>query len=71
MADIDPEEQAREIERLKQQIDLFDHRLDNIDSMVTAVAERIMSQMVTLEIKCPHCGKDIDIAIVGNQRPTR
>ena len=71
MEDRDFEEQAREIERLKRHLDMLDNRLDNIDSMVTAVAERIMSQLVTLHIDCPHCGKNIDISIVGNQRPTR
>ena len=65
------EEQVLEIERIKQRLDMLDQRLDNIDSMVTAVAERIMSQLVTLDITCPHCGKDVEIAIVGNQRPRR
>ena len=65
------EEQALDIQRIKQRLDMLDQRLDNIDSMVTAVAERVMSQLVTLNITCPHCGKDIEIAIVGNQRPRR
>jgi len=63
------EEQALEIERIKQRLDMLDQRLDNIDSMVTAVAERIMSQLVAINITCPHCGKDVEIAIVGSQRP--
>jgi len=63
--------QALEIERLKQHLDMLDQRLDNIDSMVTAVAERVMSQPLTLSITCPHCGKSIEIAIIGNERPTR
>jgi tetrahydromethanopterin S-methyltransferase subunit G len=67
----DVAEQAREMERLKQRLDMLDDRLDNIDSMVTAVAERIMSQLVTVNITCPHCGKDIEIALVGNQKPRR
>lgn len=71
MDEYDGAEQAREIERLKRQLDMLDNRLDNIDSMVTAVAERIMSQLVTLEITCPHCGKEVEIAIVGNQRLRR
>ena len=50
---------------------MLDNRLDNIVSMVTAVAERVMSQLVTLSLSCPHCGKNIEIAVVGNQRPTR
>jgi len=65
------EEQASDIQRIKKRLDMLDQRLDNIDSMVTAVAERVMSQLVTLNITCPHCGKDIEIAIVGSQKPRR
>jgi len=65
------EEQAQDIQRIKQRIDMFDQRLDNIDSMVTAVAERVMSQLVALNISCPHCGKNIEIAMVGSQKPRR
>jgi len=65
------EEQARDVQRIKQRLDMLDQRLDNIDSMVTAVAERVMSQLVTLEITCPHCGRDVEIAIVGSQKPRR
>jgi len=68
--DID-EEQALEIQRIKQRLDMLDDRLDNIDSMVTAVAERVLSQLVTLTITCPHCGKDVEIAVVGSQKPRR
>ena len=63
------EEQALDIQHIKQRLDMLDQRLDNIDSMVTAVAERVMSQLITLNITCPHCGKDVEIAVVGNQRP--
>jgi hypothetical protein len=38
------EEQAQEIQRIRQHLDVLDARLDNIDSMVTAVAERVMSR---------------------------
>ena len=65
------EEQALDIQRIKQRLDMLDQRLDNIDSMVTAVAERVMSQLITLNITCPHCGKDVEIAIVGSQKPRR
>ncbi len=65
------EEQALDIQRIKQRLDMLDQRLDNIDSMVTAVAERVMSQLITLNIACLHCGKDIEIAIVGSQKPRR
>jgi hypothetical protein len=55
---------------LQQHLDILDQRLDNIDSVVTAVTERIMSQPITLNITCPNCGKNIEIAIIGNKRPT-
>ena len=57
-------------ERLKQRVELMDERLDNIDSVVTAVAERVMKQPVSLLLTCPHCGKNIEVALVGQQKPT-
>ena len=73
MADAEEVEegQSAEIQRINQRLDIFDDRLDNIDSMVTAVAERVMSQLVTLIITCPHCGKDIEVAVIGSQKPRR
>ena len=49
---------------------MLDQRLDNIDSMVTAVAERVMSQPIALNITCPNCGKNIEITIIGSEKPT-
>ena len=65
------EEQAEEVERIKRRLDMLDDRLDNIDSVVTAVAERVLKQPVTLNITCPHCGKNVEIALIGNNKPTR
>ena len=65
------EEQALDIEHLKGRLDMLDQRLDNIDSMVTAVAERVMSQLITINITCPHCDKDVEIAVVGSQKLRR
>ena len=59
-----------ELERLKQKMQILDERLDNIDSVLTAVAERIMKQPITINLTCPHCGKDIECALVGQQKPT-
>jgi len=64
------EEQARDVERIKQRIDMLDQRLDNIDSMVTAVAERVMNQPITLNVICPSCGKNIEITLIGSEKPT-
>ena len=65
------EEQALDIEHIKRRLDMLDQRLDNIDSVVTAAVERVVNQPITLNIICPHCGKNLEIAIIGNTKPTR
>jgi hypothetical protein len=62
--------EASDIEKLKQRMNMMDDRLDNIDSVLTAVAERIMKQPVSVMLTCPHCGKSIEVALVGQQKPT-
>lgn len=63
-------EQALDLEHLRQRLDMLDERLDNVDSVLTAVAERIMKQPIYINLNCPHCGKSIEIALVGNVKPT-
>jgi len=65
------EEQALDIERIKQRLKMLDNRLDSIDSMVTAVAERVMEQPLNFSLTCPHCGKNIEITILGSQKPSK
>ena len=67
---LESQEQVRDIEQVKQRLDMLDQRLDNIDSVVTAVVERVMKQPIALNIICPNCGKRIEIALVGNEKPT-
>ena len=64
------QEQTLDIEHVKRRLDMLDQRLDNIDSMVTAVAERIMNQPITLNITCPYCGRNIEITLIGSEKPT-
>ncbi len=64
-------EQARDIEQIKKQLDMLDQRLDNIDSIVSAVAERIMKQPITFNVTCSKCGQNIEIALIGIQKPNR
>ncbi|MBN1643792.1 MAG: hypothetical protein JW856_03110 [Dehalococcoidales bacterium] len=59
------------VQQLEARLDVMDRRLDNIDSMVTAVAERVMSRPMTINVTCPHCGKNVEIALIGTQKPTR
>lgn len=65
------EKSVQDIERIIKQLDALDKRLDNVDSVVTAVAERVMKQPITLNITCSRCGHKIEIAIIGSEKPSR
>ena len=64
-------EQELDIEHMKRRLDMLDQRLDNIDSVVTAIVERVMNRPITLNITCPNCGKDVEIAIIGSEKPRK
>lgn len=64
------QEAPLDMEQVRQRLDMLDNRLDSIDSMVTAVVERVMSQVVNIHLTCPRCGKDIEIGIIGTKKPT-
>lgn len=65
------DELASEIEQMKKRLDMLDRRLDNVDSVVTAVAERVMKQPITFNVTCSKCGQKIEIAIIGTEKPSR
>ncbi|MFC1901514.1 hypothetical protein ACFLX3_01095 [Chloroflexota bacterium] len=65
------EKVARDIEQMKNQIDMLDQRLDNVDSIVSAVAERVMKQPITFNMTCSKCGQKIEIALIGTEKPSR
>ena len=63
------EEQRPAIEDVRRHLELLDQRLDNIDSTVSALVERVMSRPIALNITCPNCGKNVEIDIIGTGRP--
>ena len=65
------QEKAIDIERIAKRLDMLDQRLDNIDSVVTAVVERVMKQPISFNITCSNCGRNIEIAIIGIEKPNR
>ena len=67
----DQSKDTPEMERIAQLLEMLDHRLDNVDSIVSAVAERVMRQPVTLNMTCPNCGRKIEIALIGTEKPTK
>ena len=62
-------EETMDIENVKRHLDMLDQRLDNIDSVVTALVERVMNQPITINITCPNCGRNIEFAIIGKEKP--
>ncbi len=76
MGATNPEEAAvadseQEIHQLQERLDVLDRRLDDIDSMVTAVAERVMSQPIIFNITCPRCGREIEVSLIGVHKPAK
>lgn len=53
-------------EKLENQLEMLDQRLDNIDSVVTNLVERVMHQPVSIDCVCPKCGSTIRIMLTGN-----
>jgi len=54
------------MEQIEKKLEMLDQRLDNIDSVVTALVERVMRQPMTIEVTCPKCGSTVQVAITGN-----
>lgn len=59
------------VDKLQEKFDMMNDRLDNIDSIVTAVAERVMKQPITMVVTCSHCGHKVEIALIGVEKPTK
>jgi len=62
---------TNEVDRLEKRLNLLDQRLDNLDSMVTAVVERVMSQPISLNITCPRCGHVMEVILSGVHKPKK
>jgi hypothetical protein len=65
------EAQVNNLEKIEQRLDMLDERMDNIDSIVSAVAERVMKQPITFNVTCNKCGNKIEIALIGIEKPTK
>ena len=59
-----------DMEHTKKRLEMLDKRLDNIDSQVTALVERVMRQPVTIELTCPKCGTVVQIMLTSSTRTT-
>ena len=67
----DPIEQVNQeldIEQLVKRLDMLDERLDNMDSIVTSLVERVMGRPLVMEVTCPNCGQTVQIHITSGVR---
>lgn len=60
----------RTMDQIERRLEMLDQRLDNIDSIVTALVERIMKQPVTVELTCPKCQNTIQIMLTSSVKST-
>jgi len=56
------------VEQVNRRLDMLDERLDNMDTVITSLVERVMEKPLTMEISCPKCGQTIQINITSNVR---
>ena len=56
------------MDKIEKRLEMLDQRLDNIDSIVTALVERIMKQPVTVNVTCPKCGAEVQIMMTSSAK---
>ena len=64
-------EEELSLEQIKRRLDNLDQRFDSIDTMVTALAERMLKRPLSVTITCPNCGRSIELNMVGNEKMSR
>jgi hypothetical protein len=57
-----------EMEHLTRRVKMLDDRLDNLDSIVTTLVQRVMEKPLTIELTCPKCSQQIEINITSSTR---
>ena len=60
--------QDRDIGQLIKRLDMLDERLDNMDSIVTSLVERVMARPLVVEVTCPNCGQTVQINVTSGVR---
>ena len=60
--------QDRDIGQLINRLDMLDERLDNLDSIVTSLIERVMGRPLVIEVTCPNCGQTVQINVTSGVR---
>lgn len=57
------------IARMERKLEMMYKRIDQLDTMVSTLIERVMRQpVITIEITCPKCGSNVHVSMSGNAR---
>jgi len=63
------EKQLDKIAQMEKRLEMMYKRIDQLDTMVSTLIERVMRQpVITIEITCPKCGSNINVSLSGNAR---
>jgi hypothetical protein len=58
----------RDTSQLIKRLDMLDDRLDNMDSILTSLVERVMARPLLMEVTCPNCGQTVQINVTSGVR---
>lgn len=58
----------RDVGQIIKRLEMLDERLDNIDSIVTSLVERVMARPLLMEVTCPNCGQTVQINVTSGVR---
>jgi hypothetical protein len=65
----DTEKQLDKLSQMEKRLEMMYKRLDQLDTMVSTLIERVMRQpVITIEVTCPKCGSHVHVAMTGNAK---
>jgi hypothetical protein len=47
---------------------MLEERLDNMDSVMGSLVERVMGRPLVIEVPCPNCGQTIQVNVTSSVR---
>ena len=63
------EKQLDKLAHMEKRLEMMYKRIDQLDSTVSALIERVMRQpVITIEVTCPKCGSNVHVSMTGNTR---
>jgi hypothetical protein len=56
------------VEQVAKRLNMLSERLDNMDTVITSLVERVMGRPLVIEIPCPKCGQIIQVNVTSSVR---